>query len=491
MISKKSINQLQSILTWVLLAATVFYTLAYLYSSWYLVPFPYFIDWCEGNMFMQSYWILLGHKMFSAPSIAYSPNLYTPLYFYVTALFTYITGVDLIAGRMVSFLSTLGVSVLLYFFLKKEKVAPKHALIAVGLYMGMYSVSDSWYNIIRPDSLLQLLLLAGFYLLRHTKTLHGAAICGFVFALALYTKQQGFFVIGAILCGHYFVMPKRVLVATIVFILFTIVFTLISEIISDGWYLFYIYDVATSHGWSYGDHLLRRFYYLIPLILLSTFSLFCEARQNKAEAIALFSSYMGFAVASVVGILHAGGWYNNYMPVCLALAWMGGKSLSILSRKSHKNKYRQLLILAALALLFVQMLLIAYNPLRHVPDKRYIAGMDHMMSVMARAKGDVFMFNLSFLQARLGKPVYYWGSSGWDVERMRMFHPAKQMLVDSLNDALIKKKFDTLILEGWEPNRWPAIVKNYRYVGEALPPDVGFTPLAGVVSRPSQIWVRR
>ena len=56
------------------------------------ITFPYEMHWMEGSMVEQVSRILNGKPLYCRPTIYYVPWLYEPLYYYVTAAISSLTG---------------------------------------------------------------------------------------------------------------------------------------------------------------------------------------------------------------------------------------------------------------------------------------------------------------------------------------------------------------------------------------------------------------
>src|ERR1017187_6704606 len=83
------------------------YTLLFLAAAGMRLVYPYEIEWNEGAVLDHAIRVLDGKPIYTAPSLDFSAFVYTPLYYYVTAIVMSISGVGLYAGRLVSIISIL------------------------------------------------------------------------------------------------------------------------------------------------------------------------------------------------------------------------------------------------------------------------------------------------------------------------------------------------------------------------------------------------
>ena len=72
------------------------------------ISYPYELEWMEGGSVDHVKRILSGLQLYVEPDLQFVPFIYTPVYFYVSALFSKLLGIGFFPLRMVSFLSSLG-----------------------------------------------------------------------------------------------------------------------------------------------------------------------------------------------------------------------------------------------------------------------------------------------------------------------------------------------------------------------------------------------
>jgi hypothetical protein len=77
------------------------------------IPFPFTLEWMEGGSLVQVSRILSGELLYVRPSMDFIPQVYPPLFFYVAALASEFLGTSFAALRLVSFLSSLAILILI------------------------------------------------------------------------------------------------------------------------------------------------------------------------------------------------------------------------------------------------------------------------------------------------------------------------------------------------------------------------------------------
>src|SRR6478735_8320342 len=96
-----------------LVAGAVWYLGAVLVVALARINYPYDLEWMEGGTLEHVARVLGGQPLYVAPSLEFTPYIYAPLYYYVTAPFAYLFGLRLLPLRLVSFAASLGVLALI------------------------------------------------------------------------------------------------------------------------------------------------------------------------------------------------------------------------------------------------------------------------------------------------------------------------------------------------------------------------------------------
>ncbi|MCA9582997.1 MAG: hypothetical protein KC416_14455, partial [Myxococcales bacterium] len=117
------------------LAYASWFTLRYLLIAAGTVPYPYQLEWMEGGILETVARVGNGEPLYVAPSIDYVSYVYTPLYYYLGALFTAIGGLALPPLRLLSLLATLATSILITLFIHRETGSKKWAALGAPLFL--------------------------------------------------------------------------------------------------------------------------------------------------------------------------------------------------------------------------------------------------------------------------------------------------------------------------------------------------------------------
>ena len=157
------------------------YITAFIFIALARMNFPFELNWMEGGMLDVVNRALDGKPIFAEPNIDYVPFIYTPLYFYVSALVAKIIGSGFTALRLVSFISTIGSFLIIFLFVWRETRNKFIGLLSVGMFAAFYDFSDTWYDIGRNDSLCLFLLLLALFLIRFYQNYGSFIISGILY----------------------------------------------------------------------------------------------------------------------------------------------------------------------------------------------------------------------------------------------------------------------------------------------------------------------
>src|SRR5262245_37520311 len=141
----------RSVLVHVLRGALAFsallFTCTYLICAALRVSYPWEVEWVEGGMIVHAARVLRGLPIYAAPSLDFIAYFYTPLYAYVLAALSYVTGgLSFALGRGVSLAASLATMGMLYYAAQRERGALA-GVLAVGLYAAMFRVAGAFYDV--------------------------------------------------------------------------------------------------------------------------------------------------------------------------------------------------------------------------------------------------------------------------------------------------------------------------------------------------------
>ncbi|MGH7197395.1 MAG: glycosyltransferase family 39 protein, partial [Candidatus Omnitrophota bacterium] len=235
-------------LRYLLLGMALWFVAVYFLLVYFRMQYPFSMEWQEGFGVDVVIRIFSGEKLYVRPSIEFISCIYTPLYFYLSALVSKIIGVGFVPLRLIAFLSSLGCFFLIYRFVKKETRSPFAGILALCQFAATYKLTGWWFDCGRADSLFLLFLLAALYGIRFHASKIGWSISAILMAFSFLTKQTALIVAVPVMfycflaerrSCLYFIVPFSGIVAGSTFIL---------NYLHDGWYWYYIFDLPAQQG---------------------------------------------------------------------------------------------------------------------------------------------------------------------------------------------------------------------------------------------------
>ncbi|WP_028459777.1 glycosyltransferase family 39 protein [Chloroflexus sp. Y-396-1] len=222
----------------------------YLYVALSRISFPFAVEWVESNTFIQVVQILNGRPIYTYPSFDFIPTIYTPLYYYIVALFAKFTQQIMFSMRFVSLLASITIFVMIYKICRQRGMSRESSFVAIGLFAASYGVVGYWFDIGRVDTLFLAFLLVSYALtITQAKpdSLYGM-LAGLTLFLSFATKQPALgvtpFIVG------YLVVQKRWLKALWLSCSFLVAWTgfvFFMNITSDGWFWTYTFSIPATH----------------------------------------------------------------------------------------------------------------------------------------------------------------------------------------------------------------------------------------------------
>ena len=474
--------------------------------------YPFQLEWVEGATATTSQWILSGHFLYERLSLQFTPLLYNPLYFYVSALFSAVLGPGFLAPRLVSVLATIGTCFLIFDWVRRETASLVGALAAAGFYAATFKVTGVWMDAARVDSLLVFLLLLAAYWARRIPGPRGAIGCAALLALAYFTKQSAlpFFIAFG---GYYLLENRRAWLAYWpAAALFVLGAAWLLDVVSGSWYSFYAWYVVRNTVLDAAA--IRAFWQVdllgnVPLALgASLVALALLGNPFSRSAGGLRSRFYwaltaGALVSSWWNRSFAAAYVNALMPMMACLGLLLGLCLGL--PKPAPGRY--LFQWAALLLAAVQFVKLVYDPRTVLPTARDERAGQEMLALIRSYPGDVFVAGGSYYPAMVGKPTFAnWGaivdSSGlWDtdldVQRGKRPDPRRRIILDELEAAVASRRFDAVILDDtsgtgpWD-TYWNSLLAPYYRFDRIIfaEPDVFWT-ISGGPTRPQLVYVPR
>src|SRR4029078_10038342 len=121
-------------------------------------------EWMEGGALEHVARVLGGQPLYVAPSLAFTPYIYAPLYYYVAAPFAYLFGLRLLPLRVVSFAASLGVLALIAALIHGRTRSKLGALGGAGLFAALFDRTGAFFDLARVDALALFFTFLGVFL---------------------------------------------------------------------------------------------------------------------------------------------------------------------------------------------------------------------------------------------------------------------------------------------------------------------------------------
>src|SRR5262245_32277927 len=257
-----------------LLVAAGWYIVAYLVVALLRISYPFELEWLEGIALQHVRRVLAGQPIYVAPTLAFVPLNYTPLYFEVGAAVSRMVGPGFFALRLVSFVASIAIFALLFDLARRESGSRAAGWLAVGLFAGAYRLGGAWLDVARADSLYLALVLAGVWALRADRSpLRSSLLAALAFALAFSAKQSALPVVGRLVLWLLIREPRRGVPLAVLLAIAVAATAVFLDRQSGGWFRYYAFDVARRHPmspslfWAFPFHDLRPFVPAIALIV--------------------------------------------------------------------------------------------------------------------------------------------------------------------------------------------------------------------------------
>lgn len=462
---------------------------------------PFELEWMEGGMVDHVARLLHGKPLFVAPSIAFVPYIYNPLFYYVALPFTWIFGLDFLALRLVSIVASFAALGLIFLIVRREARAFWPALFAAGLYAATYRLSGAWFDVGRVDSLEVALSLGTLYLGRDAQTRGRWIACAVISFLAFAAKQPAGLLMPALgLClllsrgmraALWFGLPALgILVGSV----------LVCNAASHGWYWFYAFEVPTTHVVIDGlktDFWKHEVFATLPVAVVLAFYFLTRADHGPTDETGPADDgrlYFGLMLGTMLAMsfasrVHSGSWLNDNMPAHAALAVFFGLGAGAVLRDTSTNQRRGAEVFVLL-LTAAQYLFLFQDPRSVVPTEADRREGEHLMQVLSGYRGEVLLQHHAFLMRRIGRPSYAQEMAVVDVLRTtRDARGAKAMLEASYVRAFSRKRFAAVILD----ERIALMPQLERYYRLALPTFIGnraaLVPKSGATIRPLLLYL--
>jgi hypothetical protein len=380
----------------VLLAAlSALMVLLFVYTALRRMHFAFEYDWIEDGMLASVRHIRSGLPLYSAPTTAFTPYLYTPIYLYIATAFSRMMGLGYAPLRLLSLLSTLGCFAVIYLLVWRE--ARKHlaAIAAVGLFAACYPVVQGAFDLGRVDMLYLFFVLCAFYVTRFGNP----AVAAVLWVCAFQTKQ-GVLPIALLALCHDWPRPWRVLLGVGSFVAALAGSILWLNRATQGWYHYYVFGLTSGFGWSRAQAT-----HFLPVDLLGAcgIAVLVMTAAWLAAPVSLHSRGFSFYALGSVGMIvftgyiraHRGANVNSLLPMYVWLAVLFGVALARLfavldARDTAAARAAMAVLLLAAS---VQLVVHLYSPGDYLPTPQQRADREGFEQQLRAIPGEVLVLS--------------------------------------------------------------------------------------------------
>lgn len=460
---------------------------------------PAGLEWMEGGIALHVQRVLHGHSVYGPPSTAFTPYLYTPLYYYVSAPFAAVLGSGLAPLRLVSLLASVALLGLVAALVRRETGRWWAGAGAAGLLAACFGVSGAWLDLARVDTLSLALAVASLYLVRAGRRWPSAVAAGVLAAAAVMTKQVALAPALAVVpfllradrrrAASYGAALAAGLGASVGVLQWT----------SHGWFWFYAVRIPLHHqvvrseiaGFWTNDIGSRLWPALAVAVAVGAVTWRgrgrpWRGRRGWSPGVWFYLPVLAsLVVAAWVGRLHSGGYDNVLLPAYAAVAVLFGLATSRLDRLGRPA--------AAVAAACVVALgaTLAYNPARQVPGPAQAAAAGRLVAELRALPGPVYLPGHPWYLARAGKPPVAQTAAVEDVLRADIGHTGAR-LDTALAAQMAARRFGALVVESdTSLTVLPADTCRFYAPAYRLPGWRALLPVTGTSTAPATVWLPR
>lgn len=456
------------------------------------VAHPYDLEWMEGGMLTHAQRLLEGQALYVEPTSDFIPFIYPPLYHWLLAAVSLVTGLDYAPGRAISFVGTLLGAAALATAVRGEGTRASWGLgiVVAALFLTGYDDAGSFYDLVRIDGLLVALWGWSLVSIRHGwlrtggllltlafLTKHNAAAFGLP-ALIWLWKEEGR--TKALTFAAWSVLPALAATAAL-------------QLEGDGLFLTYILVVPGFHGFAP-----ERFFPGSPLELFSAYQwvtvlmlVVLPLASRDKLGLSLSAGHRFWLWNGLLAILlsmvmrgHQGGYLNVLIPGLWMLALLDGLAIDLVRQRAAAWKHGPLAARAATSVLVaVQLGLGMWNPDKYLPDANDVEAGDRLVAKIAAIEGEVWAPWSPWLIHKAGKGPSLHLIGLWDVD-----HKGSPLHygLDRVKDDIKNQRWEVILTSGGKPRY--DMERSYRKADRVRPAGNALRPKVGWRTRPDSFW---
>ncbi len=451
-------------LVWALLAC---FAGLFLFCAAQRVPYPFELEWLEGEMICHGLRLLEGLPVYAPPSSRFIAEIYPPVYYYVIAdVFRLAGAASFPLLRLVSVASLAGILLLVFLSIRREQGSREASLLACGLFLSCYEIHGAWYDVGRVDMLFFFFLMSGLYALAHWRSRWlGTAGGAVLLVLACYTKQSGVMYLPF---AFFYVLQRHRLQGLCFLALTSVLMAVLYwgfDAATGGWFSVYSLDNPMRY-----TALMNKPLEQIPFKMLFEFRdrIWPEIRYETCCKLPVFftlaagflayrflnltrRSRLGIweltAVPAVISYFsirpHLGSEKNDFMYLTLWGSMLLGLMLARVSAASFAVDSRKSLKTVLYLLLASQLFLNLYDPRSLVPAPGSREKGSEIIGLIRAMPGQVYLPYHSYYGIMAGKDTIMNGGAywAWQILGEKPYRP------DDLIEKIKSKYFSAIIID--------------------------------------------
>jgi len=472
-----------------LILAVTLHVAAFLYVTLQRVAYPFELEWMEGALVDHTARVCRGEPIYTAPSVEHISYLYTPLYYYVSAVVSSFAGLGLFPLRLVSLSASLGCALLIAYLVKREApgggVAP--AIVAGGFFLAGFWQVDGWHDLARNDSLFLLLILLTVALLRGA-TDRRALLAGAVVVLAFLAKQLTLALLPPLALAVACFSIRRAALFTVSTTVCLAVTVGLYSWLTDGWFFYYIFEVPSKHPQVAGIEFwwsdMRSLW--ISLALGVAWFFLGLGRNDWRVTLFYAAVTVGLLASAYIARRHAGGHINALMP------WLvGGGLLMGLSMQRFASRQPGLLA-SAMVVMVAQFAVMAEDPRRFLPSDEHREEHARFHDYLGGVDGAVFVPCHGYVALAVGSESSMHGMAYFDLQSSQT--EPFQVLLKSIGQAYAERRYQVVVIS--EPHSGVFLgagnktIPGYRLVEDPPFDHQLMQPLHGMMTTPALVFER-
>ena len=478
---------MSKILKWLIYGIGSAYIVLFLFAATLRLMYPYEVEWNEGAVLDHAIRVLDSKPIYTASSLDFSPFVYTPLYYYVTAALMRIGGIGLWSGRLISILATLLTALIIFRIVSRESSSRLLAFSGLALYIAFYHLTGFFYDVVRMDAFAILLVAVTLYVALYAR--RGFMFAAILTALAYFTKQQMIFILPSIAIGLWFQDRKQAYVYTGVSVIIIVLATVIVNSITHGWFSYFtssVPSVKASHEFSWQT--LIEFYpkWMMGILGIFTFiillGIVLRNKQSVTERVIIFG-WIFAVLSSSISFANPGGYQNVLMPLMLMIAVLFPISIAKLSSAIPQWP------LLAPSIQLCGFLALIYNPLGQtmlLASNRQKKAGDEFVQKLKEIPGEVLIPFHGYISSLAGKPPHVHFMAMNDALEMHDANSAR--LQHEIDSSLASHRFSAVILDEQKVFRWDSI-PHYQSSGKIFSvPNVFLSRIGEAPTRPDILY---